>query len=189
MGPNPPAESGGFGLSNLKMKFSTSYIFCSKKLIDPLEEVQEIYSVINSVPWSPSKVTVISKTGKEVYWQEAYNRLFEIEFDKVGGWTPNPVLCSKPMHKGDFMKNDVFIEVQFGNSSAIYRDYYKFNYGFVNKLLTLSVLIVPTNPIAFFPERNPRSIINMASFEYSQEHLSVLTIPVPVLLIGLLPKN
>ncbi|MDB4285561.1 hypothetical protein N9903_01500 [bacterium] len=99
------------------------------------------------------------------------------------------MLCKKPRHKGDFLKNDVFIEIQFGNSATIYRDYYKFHYGFANKLLTLSVLIVPTKPTAFFPKRNPHSITNMASYHYAHEHFSALPIPIPILLIGLLPEN
>jgi len=81
------------------------------------------------------------------------------------------------------------VEIQFGNSATIYRDYYKFHYGFVNRLLTLAVLVVPTNPLEFFPERNPGSIRNMASYKYALEHFSALSIPVPILIIGLLPKN
>ena len=73
------------------MDFQTSYIFCSKRLIDPLDEVQEIYRAIRSVPWTPEKATAVSNTGKQVFWQEAYNRLFEIEFQKIGGWTVNPI--------------------------------------------------------------------------------------------------
>ena len=178
-----------FSFNWIKMQFSTEYIFCTKKLIDPLEEVQELYFAIESVIWSPEKVTAVSKTGKEVAWQEAYNRLFELAFEKIGGWEPSPVLCEKPMHKGDFLKNGVFVEIQFGNSATVYRDYYKFHYGFANKLLTLAVLIVPTDPVTFFPNRNPKSIRNMASIKYAFEHMSSLTIPVPVLLIGLLPQN
>jgi Restriction endonuclease BglII len=169
--------------------FLTSHLFCTKKLVDPLEEVQEIYTAIRAVSWSSRKVTAVSRRGTEVAWQEAYNRLFEMEFEKIGGWQPSPVLCRRPTHKGDFLKNDVLVEIQFGNSAAIYRDYYKFHYGFVNRLLTLAVLVIPTDPIAFFPERNRRSIINMASYEYALQHFEALTIPVPILLIGLLPRN
>jgi hypothetical protein len=171
------------------MLFRAEYIFCTKKLIDPLEEVQEIYSAIRAVPWSSEKVIAISKSGKEVAWQEAYNRLFQEAFEGIPDWEPSPVLCKKPLHRGDFLKNGVFVEIQFGNSATVYRDYYKFHYGFANKLLTLAVLIVPSEPMKFFPKRNPRSIINMASLPYAFEHMSALTIPVPVLLIGLLPEN
>ena len=72
---------------------------------------------------------------------------------------------------------------------TIYRDYYKFHYGFSNRLLTLAVLVVPHEPVKFFPKRNPASIANMASFGYALEHMSAITIPVPVLLVGLLPEN
>jgi hypothetical protein len=94
------------------MEFMNSYIFCSPKLIDPLDEVQEIYQVIRNIPWLPDKATAMSRSGKEVAWQEAYNRLFEIEFERIGGWKLHPVLCEKLKHKGDFAKNDVFVEVR-----------------------------------------------------------------------------
>jgi len=173
----------------MNMEYMTSYFFCSPKLIDPLEEVQEIYKVIRNIPWLPDKATSMSRTGKEIAWQEAYNRLFELEFEKIGGWTLHPVLSESLKHKGDFAKNDVFVEIQFGNSSTIYRDYYKFHYGLMNKLLSLAVLIVPSVPLQFFPSRNPQSITNMASFEYAHAHFTALTIPVPLLLIGLMPQN
>jgi len=38
-------------------------------------------------------------------------------------------------------------------------------------------------------KRDPKSIRNMATFEYALEHFEALTIPVPILLIGLLPEN
>ena len=171
------------------MDFETSYLYCSKKLIDPLQEVQEIYSVVKAVSWVPGKITALKGNGKEVAWQEAYNRLFEIEFEKIDGWELHPLLSKKPRHKGDVLKNDVFVEIQFGHTATIYRDYYKFHYGFMNRLLTLAVLIVPTNPLKFFPERNPASFRNMASYKYALEHFSALSIPVPILIIGLLPRN
>jgi hypothetical protein len=171
------------------MKFNTEYIFCTKKLIDPLEEVQEIYAAVGSVPWSSGKAIAVSKTGKEIAWQEAYNRHFELAFEKIGGWQPSPVLCEKPKHKGDFLKNGVFVEVQFGNSATVYRDYYKFHYGFANRLLTLAVLVVPGDPTSFFTTRNPKSVGNMASFGYASEHLSSFSIPLPVLFIDLIPAK
>ena len=171
------------------MDFETSYIFCSRKLIDPLPEVQEIFVAIRAVPWQAGKVSATSPTGRQVKWQEAYNRLLELAFEDIGGWTRSPVLCSETGHKGDFLKNDVFLEVQFGNSATVYRDYYKFHYGLVNRLLSLAVHILPTKPVTFFPARNPASIRNMASYEYALRHFTSLTIPVPVLLIGLLPSN
>jgi hypothetical protein len=82
----------------------------------------------------------------------------------------------------------VFVEIQFGNSSTLYRDYYKFHYGLTHNLLTLAVLIVPANPIQFFPTRSA-SVSNMAEFDLAYQYFKLLPIPVPILLIGLLPQN
>ena len=171
------------------MKYLTEYIFCSKKLVSPLLEVREVFNAIEAVRWQPGKVEAISRTGKNICWQEAYNRLFELEFERIGGWQPQPVLSKKPYHKADFSKNDVMVEIQFGNSSTIFRDYYKFHLGLMYRLLSLSILILPTNQNEFFPSRNSKSSKNMATFEYALEHFNALNIPVPILLIGLLPKN
>ena len=89
---------------------------------------------------------------------------------------------------GDFAKNDVFVEVQFGNSATLYRDYYKFHYGLTNNLLSLAVLIVSTDPQKFFPTRGS-SVSNMAEFKLAEKYFRLLPIPVPILLIGLLPEN
>ena len=89
---------------------------------------------------------------------------------------------------GDFKKNDIFIEIQFGNSATIYRDYYKFHYGLTHGLLSFAVLVVPTKPREFFPTR-PSSVSNMAEYDFAHRCFKLLPIPVPILLIGLLPKN
>src|SRR5262249_19196678 len=116
-----------------------------------------------------------------------YNKALASELRKRG-WTLQPRLCDKPRLIGDAGKSDVFVEVQFGNSCTLYRDYYKFHYGLQNGLLSLAVLIVPTNPLEFFPTR-PKSINNMAEFDLACRYFKVLPIPVPILLIGLLPEN
>lgn len=171
------------------MKYLADYVFCSERLVSQLDEIKEVFEAVERVPWTPSRAEAVSVKNYRVYYQQAYNRLFEVEFSRLGGWTPQPVLCDKPELKGDFLKNDVFVEIQFGNSATIFRDYYKFHLGLVKKLLSLAVLIIPTNQYAFFPDRRQSSIRNMATFDYACEHLQAPTIPVPVLLIGLLPSN
>ena len=104
------------------------------------------------------------------------------------GWESQPTLRIQPRLIGDFRKGLVFVEIQFGNSAALYRDYYKFQYGLANGLLSLAVLIVPTDPAAFFPSR-PASVQNMAEYALAHSCLSVLPINVPTMLVGLLPKN
>jgi hypothetical protein len=170
------------------MKSHLAFINCEEQSTRALPEVQEIFEVISSVPWSASQVSATAKTGREIEWQEAYNRLFELEFE-AHHWETQPTILTSPLHKADFAKNKVFVEVQFGTSPTVYRDFYKFHLGSVNEVLDLGVLIVPTNQYRFFPERNPESVRNMATFEYALEHLSALPIPVPILLVGLQPEN
>ena len=104
------------------------------------------------------------------------------------GWDVQPLLRKKPRLIGDFRKGLVFVEVQFGNSSTLYRDYYKFQHGLANGLLSLAVLIVPKEAKAFFPAR-PRSVQNMAEYGLAHACLSILPINAPTLLVGLLPNN
>jgi hypothetical protein len=92
--------------------------------------------------------------------QAAYNKAFDAEFKKRG-WELQPVIDRAAQMKGDFRKADVLVEVQFGNSATLYRDYYKFHYGLTHKLLALAVLIVPCKPKSFFPTRTA-SVQNMA---------------------------
>ena len=117
--------------------------------------------------------------------QTGYNRAFASEFKKLG-WEMQPMLRTKPKLIGDFRKGLVFGEVQFGNSATLYRDYYKFQYGLMNGLLSLAVLIVPIKAKAFFPNR-PLSVHNMAEYAVAKTCLTVLPINVPVMLVGLKP--
>ncbi len=167
------------------MKFKSEYFFCSPRLLQNVPEVGEISACIHKVKWE-REFTVIT-SGKTYEHQTAYNKAFEKEFS-VLDWSPQPRLCENPRLIGDFQKNDIFIEIQFGNSATLYRDYYKFHYGLTYNLLSLAVLIVPTNPKEFFPTR-PSSVSNMAEFDLAYKYFKLLPIPVPILLIGLLPEN
>ncbi len=170
------------------MKSLQAFINCEEQSTGAISEVQVIFAVISSVPWQASRVEATSKNGGTVYWQNAYNRLIEIAFEERG-WETQPEISSSPYHKADFAKNRVYVEVQFGNSATVYRDFYKFHIGSDRGVLTLGVLILPTDQYKFFPQRNPESIRNMATYEYALEHLSARSIPVPILLVGLRPEN
>jgi len=108
---------------------------------------------------------------------------------KKHNWEDQPVLYkSKPRLIGDFKKDDIFVEMQLGNSSTLFRDYYKLHYGLTHNLLSLAVLIVPTKPKEFIPT-SPRSVQNMAEFDFAHRYFKLLPIPCSILLIGLLPTN
>jgi hypothetical protein len=167
------------------MRYRTEYFFCSQKLLQNVTEIHEIDVCIQKVQWHPEFEYGVG--SHKIRHQAAYNKAFEAEFTKLG-WEKGPLLYDRPRLIGDFRKNDVFIEIQFGNSATLYRDYYKFHYGLTHGLLVLAVLIVPTEPRRFFPTR-PRSVSNMADFDLAYRYFKLLPIPVPILLIGLLPEN
>ena len=168
------------------MKAEKTYFHCGEYLKSTLAvEIGEIESVIMGVQWSPE--FTYSENGKTFTHQAAYNKAFVNEFTERG-WETQPLLRNEPKLIGDFRKGLVFVEIQFGNSSALYRDYYKFQYGLANGLQSLSVLIVPKEAKAFFPTR-PRSVQNMAEYALAHKCLSVLPINAPILLMGLLPGN
>jgi len=166
-----------------RMKHRITYLHCGEHLKGTLRsEIDEVIYVVDLIEWE-KEFQVISSVSKSLH-QTAYNKRFEIEFDKLG-WETKPMLSENPRLIGDFRKNLVFVEVQFGNSATLYRDFYKFQYGLQNGLLSLSVLIVPINPKEFFPTR-PRSVSNMAEYDLALRYFTILPISVPTMLIGLI---
>jgi hypothetical protein len=163
-----------------------AFFHCGDQLRETLaKEIGEVESIIATVKWTESFQYSDNRTVYE--HQAAYNMAFAVEFNRLG-WEPQPVLRIDPRLIGDFRKGLVFVEIQFGNSAALYRDYYKFQYGLANGLLSLAVLIVPISARTFFPTR-PHSVQNMAEYALAHTCLTVLPINVPTLLAGLLPAD
>ncbi|MFZ5761790.1 MAG: BglII/BstYI family type II restriction endonuclease [Thermodesulfobacteriota bacterium] len=168
------------------MKAETIFFNCGDHLQRTLSsEIDEVFAVIDSIRWSDSFSHQID--GKRYKHQSGYNKAFEAEFVRLG-WETQPVLRIEPKLIGDFRKGIVFVEIQFGNSATLYRDYYKFQYGLANGLLSLAVLVVPTKPAAFFPSR-PTSVNNMADYALATTCLKTLPINVPTMLVGLKPED
>ena len=166
------------------MKHQIKYLHCGKLLKKSLkDEIDEVLSVVNLIEWQ-EEFKFIKSNSKEILHQTAYNKRFEIEFEKLG-WEKNPLLSTNPKLIGDFRKNLVFVEIQFGNSATLFRDFYKFQYGLQHGLLSLSVLIVPAKPNEFFPTR-PESVSNMAEYDLALRYFKVLPISVPTMVIGLM---
>jgi hypothetical protein len=167
------------------LKYKTEFLHCGQPLKARLTtELEEIFSIIRSIQWAPD--FSYTRSDKTALHQTAYNQAFADSFRELG-WEMQPKLKDTPRLIGDFRKEPVFGEVQFGNSSTLYRDFYKFQYGLQNGLLSLAVLIVPTNPAQFFPNR-PRSVHNMAEYDLALRYFTILPISVPTLIIGLKPN-
>ena len=165
------------------MKHQIAYLHCGDHLKGTLKnEIEQVIEVVETIEWNKEFTVVTNNT--ETSHQTAYNKRFEMEFANLG-WEKKPMLSETPRLIGDFRKNLVFVEIQFGNSATLYRDFYKFQYGLQNGLLSLSVLIVPTNPKEFFPTR-PRSVSNMAEYDLALRYFTILPISVPTMVVGLI---
>ncbi len=167
------------------MNHVITYLHCGEHLKNSLKtEIEEVVQVVKSIEWQDAFELI--QPGSTVFHQTAYNKRFEIEFEKLG-WESQPKLSENPRLIGDFQKNLVFVEVQFGNSATLYRDFYKFQYGQSNGLTSLNVLIAPCNPQEFFPTR-PASVKNMAEYDLALRYFTVLPISVPTMIVGLVPN-
>jgi len=171
------------------MNFRRKDFHCGKNLLKSTEStILELESVLSNIPWKP--IFSFQQEDKTYLHQAAYNHAIASEILNLENWESQPSLRKSPRLIGDFRKNLVFVEVQFGNSSTLYRDYYKFQFGLANGLLSIAVLIVPEAPQAFFPKRNsPHSVSNMAEFSLADTCLSILPINVPTILYGLKNSN
>jgi len=163
------------------MRTAEKFFHCGDQLMKTLASaIAEIRTAMTAVPWKEE--FSIEHDGRLFSHQTAYNKVFEREFDELG-WENQPALRSKPTLKGDFRKGLVFVEIQFGNSATLYRDYYKFQYGLANGLLSLAVLVAPSRPKEFFPTR-PRSVANMAEYRLAERYLSLLPFEYQRCLLG-----
>ena len=118
------------------MKIKTKYFHCGEQLQKTLaKEINDVESVVNQVQWAPS--FQYCENGKTYEHQTAYNKALSAQFNNLK-WEPYPLLRVDPKLIGDFRRGLVFVEIQFGNSSTLYRDYYKFQYGLANGLLSSS---------------------------------------------------
>ena len=165
------------------MKFITEHLHCGDVLVASIgDEIQELSDAITEHPWSPHFKFDTPNTSLQ--HQAAYNKSLSVALSEKG-WHLQPRLSDSPRLIGDFSKGLVFGEVQFGNSATLYRDFYKFQYGLQNGLLSLAVLIVPHNEYKFFPTRQ-ESVRNMANFALALRYFTVLPISVPTIIYGLL---
>ncbi len=164
------------------MIFERESLHCGKTLLTSVaEEIEEVESAISTQQWAPdftypSKSTTLRN-------QAAYNKSLSVSLAERG-WQLQPRLSHSPSLIGDFAKGLVFGEIQFGNSATLYRDFYKFQYGLQNGLLSLAILNVPNDEYAFFPTR-PASVKNMANFSLAKRFFTVLPISVPTIIYGL----
>tara|TARA_B100001123_G_scaffold369149_1_gene430616 strand:- start:767 stop:1279 length:513 start_codon:yes stop_codon:yes gene_type:complete len=164
------------------MNHEIAYLHCDEHLKRSLKnEIDEVLSVVAGIEWQPIYKHVRAARPH----QTSYNMRFKDEFKKLG-WKTQPRLSDKLRLIGDFGKNRVFGEVQFGTSPTLYRDFYKFQYGHRHRLFDLGVLITPVNPNEFFPRRDDETgNSNMAEYKLALRYFRIIQISVPTMVIDL----
>ena len=76
------------------MKQQITYLHCGEHLKESLnDEIDEVLSVVNLIEWKEEFKVI--KPDSTLLHQTAYNKRFEIEFEKLG-WEKKPMLSQKP---------------------------------------------------------------------------------------------
>jgi hypothetical protein len=124
--------------------------------------------------------------------QEELNKTLN-ETLRAADWTTQPVAAGEftsgtdlpRKWKGDFYRNKVFVEVEFGNVASMYRDFFKFQIASRARVGDVAVLVVAKKRLAKFFDSG------VASFEAAVRDLPFLKIGVqmPICLIGFEPKS
>lgn len=107
-------------------------------------------------------------------------------------WDPQPIAAGglagseAPLGlRGDFVRNRVFVEVEFGNTASIFRDLFKFQVANRSAAGDVAVLIVATERFARFFDSG------VATFETLQRLLPYLAlgIQMPIWIVGIEPAD
>lgn len=109
---------------------------------------------------------------------------------KKRGWSAQPLADAASQAgaaklKGDFVKNRVFVEVEFGNSASLHRDLFKFQIANRGRSCDVAVVVVPKMKVARFMDQN------VATYEYacSLRYYLSIGIQMPIWIVGLDLEN
>jgi hypothetical protein len=198
--------SGG----SLKL-FSESHLF-GETIVEHgrPSEYNELISVLGGLelPLRPSepftdqgRPTTPKRQMKRIGGQRKYalfpvdqGQLNQLLHDRLrdAGWTAEPVAAGSPLGipadlslRGDFAKEQVFVEVEFGNAASIYRDLFKFQVASRSRLGEVAILIVATTQLAKFFDSG------VATFEQAAGLVPYMRIGIqmPVWIVGIEPPT
>lgn len=109
------------------------------------------------------------------------------------GWTAEPIAGTDaatakmlgPGLKGDFVKNDVFVEVEFGNVASMHRDLLKFHIANRSQQGQVGVLVTATNRLARFFDQGVATFENAVA---TKPYMSI-GIQMPLWIVGIEPAD
>jgi hypothetical protein len=107
------------------------------------------------------------------------------------GWRQQPFATDEVFastgdrSRGDFERNGVFVEVEFGNTASLYRDVFKFQVASRERRGEVAVLIAASNQLARFHDSG------VATYEKVTRMLPYFTLvlQMPLWIIGLVPSD
>jgi hypothetical protein len=123
--------------------------------------------------------------------QSALNHALD-DILRSDGWTTQPIASGSfvggdvPLGlRGDFVRNKVFVEVEFGNIASMYRDFFKFQIASRAGAGDVGVLVTATHRLAKFFDSG------MTTFEAALRHLPYLAVgfQMPIWFIGIEPND
>jgi hypothetical protein len=122
--------------------------------------------------------------------QAALNRSIDAAF-RVEGWAVQPIASGSfaaeaPSGlKGDFVRNRVFVEVEFGNIASMFRDLFKFQIANRARTGDVAVLVTATERLARFFDSG------VTTFEAARRLLPfmALGIQMPIWIVGIEPND
>lgn len=107
----------------------------ARSLAESSRAFPDIAEVVCSVEFRPHE-------GQMHYNEEMRRRFLK------RGWNCNEIVVPGLPLRADFKKDDVQVEVEFGNARSYYQDYLKFLLPFTRGMIRLGVLLVPTSDFA-----------------------------------------
>jgi len=143
-------------------------------------------------PKTPKRHVAKMVDGKEKFVlkpasQKGINTLIKNKLRKLG-WTSEPIAVGKENAatqksrlKGDFAKNGVFVEVEFGNVASMFRDLFKFLIAYDNGQAKVGILVVASARLGLLFDSG------VADYEgIARNVIPYLRItPLPILFVGI----
>jgi hypothetical protein len=109
------------------------------------------------------------------------------------GWTGQPIASTKEMEetakkmglKGDFVKNKIFVEVEFGNTASFHRDLLKLHMANRFGVGDVGVIVTAMDSLARFHDQN------VTTFELADRMRPYLSVGIqmPIWIIGIEPTD
>jgi hypothetical protein len=173
------------------------------------KEFDSLESALISTPLPLRKASPFTKTGRPTTpkrqsrkfkgtWKEmllpanlpALNEVLDAKL-RSEGWGRQPyagdplLKATKDRSRGDFFRNEVFVEVEFGNTASVFRDIFKFQVAARDRVGSVGVLVVPRAKLARFHDSG------ITTFEKVKGLLPLMrvSIQMPICIMGIMPDD